>query len=95
MSGAVVFITGGATGIGKEIARVFGHHGARIAIASRKRDNLESARAELESEGIECHIDTFDVRDAAAGRSGCRRSIERFGRLDSSSTMRRATFRRR
>ena len=82
MSGAVVFITGGATGIGKEIARVFGHHGARIAIASRKRDNLEAARAELEGEGIECHIDTFDVRDAAAAGRVVGGVIERFGRLD-------------
>ena len=66
MAGKVVFVTGGATGIGKEIARVFGRHGARVAIASRKADNLAAAQAELSAEGIECHIDTFDVRDAVA-----------------------------
>jgi len=82
MAGNVVFVTGGATGIGKEIARVFGRHGARVAIASRKRDNLEAAQAELEGEGIECHIDTFDVRDAAAVARVVGGVIERFGRLD-------------
>ena len=82
MSGQVVFVTGGATGIGKEIAREFGRHGARVAIASRKKDNLDAARAELEAEGIECHVDVFDVRDADAARRVVDGVIERFGRLD-------------
>jgi peroxisomal 2,4-dienoyl-CoA reductase len=82
MAGKVVFITGGATGIGKEIARVFGRHGARVAIASRKTDNLEAAQAELEAEGIECHIETFDVRDAAAVNRVVGAVVERFGGLD-------------
>ena len=82
MSGQVAFVTGGATGIGKEIAREFGRHGARVAIASRKQEVLEAARAELEAEGIECHIDVFDVRDADAARRVVDGVIERFGRLD-------------
>jgi NAD(P)-dependent dehydrogenase (short-subunit alcohol dehydrogenase family) len=57
MAGRVVFVTGGGTGIGKEIARVFGRHGAKVAIASRKREVLEATQGELEAEGIECHID--------------------------------------
>jgi NAD(P)-dependent dehydrogenase (short-subunit alcohol dehydrogenase family) len=82
MAGKVAFVTGGATGIGKEIARVFGRHGARVAIASRKLDNLQAAQAELQAEGIECHIDTFDVRDAAAAARVVGGVVERFGRLD-------------
>ncbi|MSW90235.1 MAG: SDR family oxidoreductase, partial [Actinobacteria bacterium] len=82
MAGQVAFITGGATGIGKEIARVFGRHGAQVAIASRKRDNLDAAQQELEAEGIECHVDTFDVRDAEAARRVVAGIVERYGRLD-------------
>lgn len=82
MAGRTVFITGGATGIGKEIARVFGQHGARVAIASRKLDNLEAARDELKGEGIECHIDVFDVRDAEGARRVIDGVLERFGGLD-------------
>ena len=82
MAGRVVFVTGGGTGIGREIARVFGNHGAKVAIASRKREVIEATQAELEGEGIECHIDAFDVRDAAAGRRVIDGVIERFGRLD-------------
>jgi 2,4-dienoyl-CoA reductase [(3E)-enoyl-CoA-producing], peroxisomal len=82
LAGKVVLVTGGATGIGKEIARVFGHHGARVAIASRKRENLEAAQVELAGEGIDCHIDVFDVRDAAAAARVVAGVVERFGRLD-------------
>ncbi len=78
----VAFVTGGATGIGKEIARVLGHHGARIAIASRKQERLDAAAAELTAEGLEVHIDSCDVRDAAAVARVVGGIVERFGRLD-------------
>jgi peroxisomal 2,4-dienoyl-CoA reductase len=38
LDGRVAFITGGGTGIGKEIARTLGRHGAAVAIASRKEE---------------------------------------------------------
>jgi 2,4-dienoyl-CoA reductase [(3E)-enoyl-CoA-producing], peroxisomal len=82
MADRTVFVTGGATGIGKEIARVFGRHGARVAIASRKTENLLAAQAELQAEGIECFVDTFDVRDADAVTAVVGRVIEHYGRLD-------------
>jgi 2,4-dienoyl-CoA reductase [(3E)-enoyl-CoA-producing], peroxisomal len=78
----VVFVTGGATGIGKEIGRLFGRHGARIAIASRKQDALDAAAAELSLEGIEVHVGSCDVRDAAAVQRVVALIVERFGRLD-------------
>jgi peroxisomal 2,4-dienoyl-CoA reductase len=82
LDGQVAFVTGGATGIGKEICRVLGGHGARIAIASRKRERLEAAAAELSAEGTEVHFDTCDVRDAEAVRRVVAGILERFGRLD-------------
>jgi len=82
LSGQVAFVTGGGTGIGKEICRVLGGHGARIAIASRKREVLDAAAAELTAEGIEVWVDSCDVRDAPAVDGVVRGIVERFGRLD-------------
>src|SRR5215468_5121144 len=82
LDGQVALITGGATGIGKEICRVLGRHGARIAIASRKQPALDAAAAELRAEGIEVWVGVADVRDAAAVRAVVDGIVSHYGRLD-------------
>ena len=56
VTGQVAFVTGGATGIGKEICRVLGQHGARIAIMSRKQEVLDAAAEELRGEGLDVWV---------------------------------------
>jgi peroxisomal 2,4-dienoyl-CoA reductase len=58
----VAIVTGGATGIGFEIARALGSHGARVCICSRKSENLEAASQRLIAEGMECHWVVCDIR---------------------------------
>jgi peroxisomal 2,4-dienoyl-CoA reductase len=82
LDGQVALVTGGATGIGKEICRVLGAHGAKIAMASRKVEVLESACQELSSEGIDAMFGVCDVRDAEGVRSVVREVVARFGGLD-------------
>src|SRR5690349_7563171 len=81
-AGQVVFVTGGATGIGKEICSSFGRAGARIAIASRKQEVLEAAKAELEGEGFDVWIDMCDVRDAGAVQRVVDGLVAHYGQLD-------------
>jgi peroxisomal 2,4-dienoyl-CoA reductase len=66
LDGQVALVTGGATGIGKEICRVLGSHGARVAMASRNRERLAAAVQDLGSEGIQAEFVVCDVRDAPA-----------------------------
>src|SRR5204862_8194044 len=49
--GAVVFITGAGTGLGKAIAGEFARLGAAIVIASRKAEHLDAGRAAIEAIG--------------------------------------------
>ncbi len=82
LTGQVALVTGGATGIGKEICRVLGAHGARIVMASRKQENLEAAVDELRREGIETSFGVCDVRDAAAVARVVEEAVATCGRLD-------------
>ena len=69
LKGKVVLITGGSKGIGLACARAFSSEGARVAIASRSQDNLDSAKQELAKEGVAAlavRADLTQVGDAKA-----------------------------
>jgi peroxisomal 2,4-dienoyl-CoA reductase len=82
LEGRVALITGGATGIGKEIARTLGEHGAKIVIASRKQENLDAACHELEAQGIECLNVSADVRNPEAVERVMAATIEKWRGLN-------------
>jgi 2,4-dienoyl-CoA reductase [(3E)-enoyl-CoA-producing], peroxisomal len=82
LEGQVALVTGGATGIGKEICRVLGAHGARVTLASRKKENLEATVEELKAEGVDAAFGVCDVRDADAVRAVVDSVVTDRGRLD-------------
>jgi len=82
LQGKVALVTGGATGLGLEIARVLGGHGARVAICSRKEPNLQAAVAALRQEGIEAAYGVCDVRRDDEVTAVVEEVLRTFGRLD-------------
>jgi len=82
LAGRVALVTGGGTGIGREIARVLGAHGAAVVVASRRQDVLEGTVAELAAEGIDAGFGVCDVRDAPAVQAVVDRVVADRGRLD-------------
>ena len=82
LSGRSALVTGGGTGIGKEIARQLGLHGARVTISSRRAEVLEAAALEFESEGIECCWVPGDIRNPEEVERVVETAVERFGGLD-------------
>ena len=75
LSGRVVLITGGATGIGLGCSETFGLHGAKVAILARRKEVIDAAVEHLRGKGIEAFGVPGDVRDFGAGygrkRNGC------------------------
>lgn len=53
LRGHVALITGGGSGIGLEIAKQLGCHGAQVVISGRRKNVLESACEELRKLGID------------------------------------------
>lgn len=82
LEGKVAFVTGGGTGITGGVARAFAEHGARLAITSRKEENLASMKKIIEDNGGECFAIAADVRDYAAVENAIAETISRYGQID-------------
>jgi len=62
LEGASVVVTGASGGIGRHIAKQLAEAGARLTLAARDRNALESL-------GIDATVVSADLRDAEAGRT--------------------------
>ncbi len=66
LAGKVALVTGGSRGIGLQMAAGLGEMGARIVLTARKQDELDTARAQLDADGIECLTIAGDLSDGAS-----------------------------
>jgi len=66
LTGAVAFVTGASSGIGRHFAATLVAAGARVAIGARRTDRLESLAAEIAAAGGTAYPVALDVADAAS-----------------------------
>ncbi|MCB1051780.1 MAG: SDR family NAD(P)-dependent oxidoreductase [Acidobacteria bacterium] len=64
-AGKRVLVTGGAQGIGLEIARAFGNEGCQIALTDINQAGLEKAKQALSEEGLQVDTYVMDVTNPA------------------------------
>ncbi len=79
LSDRVVIITGASSGIGLAAARALARCGARLALAARSADKLETLAAELGERALAVPADVTSGADVARLAS---RTLDRFGRID-------------
>jgi len=81
-NGKTVFITGGASGIGKECAMQYGKAGAYVAIADWNDDLNESTAIELKAQNIKVKAYKLDVGSYEQVVSTIAQVVSDFGSLD-------------
>ena len=80
--GRVVIITGAAQGIGRTFAGAFAESGSRVVVADRDTGGAESTAAELRANGHDATAVTVDVADEDSVDELLRRTLDRYGRVD-------------
>jgi rhamnose utilization protein RhaD (predicted bifunctional aldolase and dehydrogenase)/NAD(P)-dependent dehydrogenase (short-subunit alcohol dehydrogenase family) len=84
LSGRVVLVVGGASGIGREVVLMAAQRGAHVVVADRELAAAETVAAEAQKiAGREAAVATkIDIRDRAAIRSALDASIAAYGGID-------------
>jgi 3-hydroxybutyrate dehydrogenase len=78
----VAFVTGSASGIGKEIALVYANEGAKVVIADLNKEAADATAAELKAGGAQAMGVGVDVTDEDQVNAAVEQAAGAFGGID-------------
>ncbi|MEI9989217.1 MAG: SDR family NAD(P)-dependent oxidoreductase [Rhizomicrobium sp.] len=81
VEGKTAFITGGASGIGLGMAKVFAAAGMKVVIADIRQDHIDAAMAQFSATNLRVHPIRLDVTDRAALASAADEAERVFGNV--------------
>lgn len=61
LDGKIALITGASSGLGAHFAHLLARHGAHVALAARRVERLEEAKARIEAQGGTARVYAFDA----------------------------------
>ncbi len=82
LKGKTILITGGGTGLGKNMAEYCARYGANIIISGRRKDVLEESAREISKNGADVLPLVCDVRQPEAIQAMADKGMARFGKID-------------
>jgi 2-deoxy-D-gluconate 3-dehydrogenase len=82
LAGQVMFVTGGATGIGLSVARRLAAGGASVAIFNRNQERAEAAVQGIRDSGHTAHAFAADISNTESVDAAFAAALEKFGRVD-------------
>ena len=82
LAGKSAIVTGAASGIGREIARIYAREGAQVAIADLNADAANATAAEIRAAGGQAIAVTMDVTSEEGVNAGVAAVVAAFGGVD-------------
>ena len=82
MNGRVAMVTGGGSGIGREICIGVANAGRKIAVADVNLDGARETVAQISSSGGEAIAVHVDVSDSDAVQQGVLQTVDELGSVD-------------
>lgn len=78
----VILVTGASSGIGKACVEDFIAHGAKVVLASRNVESLQSLANSINPDGMVTHVVKTDVSLEEDCKNAVEETVSRFGKID-------------
>lgn len=82
MEGKVVVITGAASGVGLETAKLLASKGAKVSLADVQEEALQKVVSEITAAGGTAFGTVVDVRNRTQVEDWIKKTVETYGKLD-------------
>jgi NAD(P)-dependent dehydrogenase (short-subunit alcohol dehydrogenase family) len=82
LAGKTAIVTGGSRGLGLQMAQALGEQGARLVLASRKRDELDESVAQLRALGIDAEGIAADLSESTQAHAFVEAALAHLGHVD-------------